>query len=61
MIGLEYKIDLKKDGKSLESFSSTNVTKAEVSNLIHFLEKVKLDLLSLEFEVGEGGYEILED
>jgi len=57
MIELKYFIDLTKDQRSLEVFNIKHLTKAEASNLLFFLEQVKLDLIDREFELGEDGYE----
>lgn len=58
MIELGYRIDFSKDPRSLEAFNANNLTKGETANCIHFLEKVKLNLLDRDFELGEGGMEI---
>jgi hypothetical protein len=61
MIELQYKIDLKKDHRSFESCKFKNLTKGEASNLLLFLETVKLDIITKEFELGDGGMEIIEN
>lgn len=58
MIDLKYKIDLTKDQRSFEAVNVENITKAEASNFIHFIEKVKLDILVREFELGDDGMEV---
>ena len=58
MIELAYKIDLKKDDRNYEGLKVKDLTKAEAANLIHFLEKIKLNFLNREFELGEGGFDI---
>lgn len=61
MIEIQYKIDLKKDDKSFVRTSGKDVTKGEVGDLLVFLEQLKLDLISKEFDVGKGGFEIHQD
>lgn len=58
MIELRYRIDLTKDQRSFEAMDVKDLTKAEASNFIHFIEKIKLDLLLRDFELGDGGMEV---
>lgn len=58
MIEFAYKIDLSQDERSFESFKAVNLTKAEVGNFVLFLERTKLDMVTREFELGEGGLEV---
>lgn len=61
MIEIKYKIDLKKDGRSFEAFNIKNVTKGEAANFVLYLEKLRLDMVMREFELGEGGIEVSRD
>ena len=61
MIEVRYKINLKEDDRALEIFFDKNLTKAECSDAIRFLENVKINLVLREFELGEGGFEVCED
>lgn len=61
MIELNYKIDLTKDQRSFEAINIKDLTKSEASNFVHFIEKIKLDILVRDFELGDDGLEVSEN